>query len=66
VKVVTEVVRTGCATVAVEYTEEADLRPLDVEVLLALRLQDVEDDGDTIFVVVSDYALVCVGCVRFN
>jgi hypothetical protein len=41
VKIVTEVVRTGGATVAVEYTKEADLRPFDVEVLLALWLQDV-------------------------
>jgi hypothetical protein len=41
VKIVTEVVRTGGTTVAVEYTKEADLRPFDVEVLLALWLQDV-------------------------
>ena len=36
VQVVTKVVCTGRATMAVEDTKEADLRPLDVEVLLVL------------------------------
>ena len=32
--------------------------------LLELRLDDIEDDGDTVFVVVTNHALVSVGSVR--
>lgn len=44
VEVVTQVVGTGSSSVAIKDTEEADLRPLNVKVLLALGLEDVEDD----------------------
>lgn len=62
-KIVPQVVCTGSPTVAVENAEETDLRPFHIHVLLALGLEDVQDDRDTIFVVISDDALVGVGCV---
>ena len=66
VEVVTQVVGTGGSSVAIEDSEEADLRPLNVEVLFALRLEDVEDDRNAIFVVISDNSLISVSSVRFN
>jgi len=66
VQVVSQVIGTGGASMAVENAEKADLGPLDVEVLLALWLEDVEDDGDTVFIVVSDDSLVCIGRIAFN
>lgn len=50
----------------IKDAEETDLRPLDLQVLLALGLENVEDDGDPIFIVVSDDALVCIGCIRLD
>ena len=40
-KIVSEVVGAGSSTVAVEHAKEANLGPLNVQVLLALGLQDV-------------------------
>lgn len=61
-QVVSEEVGTGVSTVAVENSEETALRPL-LYVLLVRRLHDVEHDTDSVLVVVSDDALVRVGCV---
>ena len=66
VEVVAEVVGTGRAAVAVENAEEANLGPLDVEVLLAFGLEDIEDDGDAVLVVVADDTLVRVRRVRLD
>ena len=65
VQIISQVVCTSCTTVAVKNSKEADLRPLDIQVCLALWLENVEDDGDAILVVLTNDALVCVGCVRF-
>lgn len=43
-KIVSEVIGTGSPTVAVEHAKETDLGPLNIQVLLAFGLQDVEDD----------------------
>ena len=51
---------------AIENTKEADLRPLDVEMLLVFRFENVQDYRNTIFVVVADDALVRVRCVRLD
>ena len=51
---------------AIKDTEEADLGPLCRDVRLALGLQDVEYDRDTVLIVVSDDPLICVCSVRFN
>lgn len=66
VQVVTQVVSAGRATMAIENTKEADLRPLDVEMLLVFRFENVQDYRNTIFVVVADDALVRVRCVRLD
>ena len=58
VKLVSEVVSTGCATMTVVNSEEGASRPL-VD-LLELRLNDVENDADSVFVVVPDDALMSV------
>lgn len=62
-KIVPQVVCTGSSTVAVENAEETYLRPLNVHMLLAFGLEDVQDDRDAILIVISDDALVGVGCV---
>ena len=62
-KIVPQVVCTGSSTMAVENAEETDLRPFHVHVLFALGLEDIQDDRDAILVVISDDALVGVGCV---
>ena len=48
-------------TMSIIHTEEA--APGPVLMLSRLRLEDVEDDADPIFVVVPDDALVGVGCI---
>ena len=65
-QVVPEVVSTGRATMAIEDTKEADLRPLYFLICFVLRLQYVQNDTDSIFVVVSDYTLVCICCVGLD
>ena len=51
----------------VKNTEEANLRPLSVLWnLLRLGLQNVQDYGNSIFVVFSDNTLICICSVRFN
>ena len=65
-KIVTKVVRACRSAMAIKDTKEADLWPFDLQILLALRLQDVQDDRDPILIIVTDNALVCIGCIRFN
>ena len=66
VKIIAKVVSTGSPTVPIKDTEEADLRPLNLQVLLALRLQDVQDDRNSVLIIVSDDALIGVCGVRFD
>ena len=51
---------------AVKDAEKADLRPFNVQVLLVFGLQNVEDDGHAVLVVVANDTLVGVRSVRFN
>ena len=66
VKIVTQVVCTGCTAVSIEDTKEAYLWPFCSDVCLALRLEDVQDDGNAILIVVSNDALIGIGCVGFD
>jgi hypothetical protein len=66
VQVIPEIVGTSCPSVSVENAKEADLRPLNIQLFLALRLQNIQDDAHPVLVVFSDDALVSVGCVRFD
>ena len=65
-QVVSEVVSAGSSPVTIKHSEEANLRPLDVQVLLTLGFQDVEDDGHPILVIVTNNALVRVGGIGFD
>lgn len=65
VEVVSEVVCTGRTAVAVEDSKETDLGPVNLKMTLVLRLEDVQDDADSVLVVVADDALVGVCCIRF-
>lgn len=66
-KIVSQVVCTGGAAMTVENAEKANLRPLDVQVLLALGLQDVQNDGHAVFVVVPNDSLVGIrGVTLYN
>ena len=66
VQVVAQVVGTGRTAVAIKDTEEADLGPLDVKVLLALWLENVQNDRDSVLIVVSNDTLVSIGSVGLN
>ena len=48
---------------AIKHSEKADLRPLNIDVCLVLWLKDVQNDGDPILIIVSDYTLVGVCCI---
>jgi len=61
VKVVTEEVSTRVATMTVENAKEGTFRP--VIAFLARRFHNVQNDGYSILIVVSDDALVCVCCI---
>jgi len=50
----------------VEHSKEANLWPFDVEMSLALGLQNIEDDGHSVFIIFADDTLICICCVRFN
>jgi hypothetical protein len=61
VKIVSEEISTGVPAMSIEHTEECAFRPRLA--LLGGRLHDVQDDRDSIFVVISDDALIGVGRV---
>jgi hypothetical protein len=61
VKVVTEEVGTRVTSMTVENAEEGTFWP--VIAFLARRFHNVQNDGYSILIVVSDDALVCVCCI---
>ena len=61
-QLVSQEVSTGRATMAIVDGEEGAARP--VFHLLELGPDDVEDDGDAVFVIVTNDALVGVRCIR--
>ena len=65
-KVVSQVVCTSCTTMAIEDSKEANLWPLGGQVLFWLGLENVQNDGDSVFVVVSDDTLIGVGSIWFD
>ena len=62
-QIITEVVSTCRASMTVEHSEEANLRPFDIQMGLTLRFQYVENDGDTVFVILTDNALISICCI---
>lgn len=65
-KIVAKIVSAGSASMAVKNAKEANLGPLHGQVLLAFRFEDVEDNRYSVLIIVSNDALVCIGCVAFN
>lgn len=65
VKVVSQEVSAGVASMAVKHPEEAALGPV-LNVLLAWRLHYVQNDTYPVFIVVSDYPLVGVCGITHN
>ena len=51
---------------AIKHSEEADLGPLNGQMLLAFRLQYIENDRDAILIVVSDDALIRIGSITLD
>lgn len=60
-KVIAEEVGAAITAMAVKHPEESALRP--VLALLRRRLHDVEDDADSVLVVIPDDPLVSIRCV---
>lgn len=65
-QVISQVVCAGRAAMAVEDSKEADLWPFDVEVYLVLGLQDVQNDGHAVLIVVANDTLVRVCSIRLD
>ncbi len=65
-KVVSEVVCTCSTSMAIEDTKEAYLGPLRCYVGFALGLENVEDYGDPVLIIVPNNALVRIGSVRLD
>lgn len=65
-KIVTEVIGASSTTMAIEHAKKANLGPLHCQILLALGLEDVKNNGDTILVVVANDSLVGIGCVTLD
>ena len=51
---------------SVKNSEETDLRPFYVQMGLAFWFEDVKNYRHSIFVVLSNNALVCVSSIRFD
>jgi hypothetical protein len=65
-QVISEVVSTCRASMSIKHSEEANLRPLNIDVGLILWLENIQNDGNPIFIIVSDDTLVGVSCIRLN
>ena len=65
-EVISQIIGACRTAMSVEYSKEADLGPVDIKIGLVFGLQNVQDDRDTVFVIVSDDALVGVGGIRLD
>ena len=66
VQVVSQVVSACCTTMAIKDAKEADLGPLNIQILFALRLQNVENNGDSVLIIITNDTLISIGSVRFD
>jgi hypothetical protein len=64
-QIVSEVLGAYVTSVAVEDTKEAHLRPFTLPCLV-LGLQYVQNNTHTVFIILSDNALVGVSCIGFD
>lgn len=65
VQVVPKEISAVRSSMAIVDSEKRSLWP-KLDVFFVLRLHDVQNDRDSVFVVVPDYPLVCVGSVGLN
>lgn len=61
-EVVSQKVSTSVSTVPVKDSEERAFWPV-LHILLAWGLHDVEDYTNSVFIIVSNDSLICVGCI---
>lgn len=66
VQVVSQIIGTRGTTVSIEDSEETNLRPVDVKIGLVFGLQNVQDDRDAVFIVISDNTLVGIGSIGLD
>lgn len=63
-KVVSEIISTGCSAMAIIDGEEGAPRPVGVwKSSTRRRFQDVQDYGYSIFIVISDKSLIGIRCI---
>ena len=65
VEVVLEIVSASVASMTIIHSEERAFGPC-LNLLLALGLDDIEDDGNPVLVVITDNPLIRVGRVSVN
>jgi hypothetical protein len=65
-QIVSEIVGASGAAVAVENSKEAYLRPFYIYCCLIFRLQNIQNNRNSVFIIISNDALVGVGSIRLN
>ena len=66
VKVVFQIFSAFMAAVAVEDAEDLNFRPVRNTSPFLFRLDDIQNDGDTVFVDFTHRADICIGCKWAN
>ena len=51
---------------SIKYSEEANLRPFNIEMSLTFWFENIENDGNSVFVVFSNDTLIRISSIRFN
>ena len=51
---------------SIKYSEEANLRPFNVEMSLTFWFENIENDGNSVFIVFSNDTLIRISSIRFN
>ncbi len=59
-QIIPKVIRTSSSTVTIKNSKEADLGPLNIKLGLWFWLENVQDDANAVFVVLTDDSLVSV------
>lgn len=66
VKVVTQVISASRTSVTVKNAEETDLGPFNIQICFTLWLENIQNNRDSVFIVLTDYALVCVSSITLD
>lgn len=65
-QIISKKISTYGSTMPIKYSKKADLRPLFINMNFVLRLHDIQNYAYSVFIIISDYALVCIGSISFN